>query len=323
MENIKILLITNDFEYGDTFIEAINRNSKFIIFELIKGENDFINNESVDRADIVIVDIECEYNGKCIRLVEKCEDSGELSIFRYGQVEYIVDSIIEGYALLCGKKLMRFGKESSELIAITSFNGGVGCSTIVKALGQYYAIEKSEKVLIFSMKVIDDFSLPSDSLLGKNKLAMLIYYIINNREAEASALGKYIIKTEESYYVFVSESFPNTLNGIENTDFQKFITFLIGINFFDKIIVDIGQNICENAFSILDLAKVIGLVNRDESANSCAFNKMIRGFLKGKNKLKIINAWNSKNKEYRYEFREEYDKEVVKAFIKEYFNMIN
>ncbi|MDD6919837.1 MAG: hypothetical protein PUI85_01250 [Eubacteriales bacterium] len=300
MIRIKVLIISKDDDYKNKLMQSISSVSNNI--NLIFNQNIDAYNDK--EYDIVILDEDfsdeyCRFDkDKLIILYknrENIEDfyllkdvDGCKFLYKYCSLDIFLSNMISFYNL--HSKYTYIDKTLSnintKLYSVVSYLGGSGCTSFAISLARDRCI-CGEKVLFVSLRQFAEenifFNVIDETDTYKSFEREFIYnllFIDPNMKSERNIhnldIQKYLITDQYGVYYFRKSFMIGELNKLNDNELNEIFSSLIKENFFDKIIVDIGNNFSKNISLINNITDNLFIVEKyNNGDDQLFFNRYI------------------------------------------------
>lgn len=300
MIRIKVLIISKDDDYKNKLMQSISSVSNNI--NLIFNQNIDAYNDK--EYDIVILDEDfsdeyCRFDkDKLIILYENRENIEDLYLlkdvdrckflYKYCSLDIFLSNMISFYNL--HSKYTYIDKTLSnintKLYSVVSYLGGSGCTSFAISLARDRCI-CGEKVLFVSLRQFAEenifFNVIDETDTYKSFEREFIYnllFIDPNMKSERNIhnldIQKYLITDQYGVYYFRKSFMIGELNKLNDNELNEIFSSLIKENFFDKIIVDIGNNFSKNISLINNITDNLFIVEKyNNGDDQLFFNRYI------------------------------------------------
>lgn len=266
MENISLLIVTDDKEYGRALSRAILYLCSRVLIRLAEKEEFFEKVREagevavLDSADMILWDgqeAEQVYGGKIVLLSEKpsmaVRNPGEkkFCIYKYSQAQVIVAALMEIYGSLAEKRSVNICRRQTSLLAFASCSGGCGCTVLAMAAAQELCRFAGKRVLYISFEEAEstgDFMICPPGIKG---VGMYLYYLFKNEtatlrsgkssERQLPDMDSYIVKDDFGLEAFAPTGGRNPLKELSAGEVEAFIASVIDSGGYDVIVMDLGR----------------------------------------------------------------------------------
>lgn len=279
MENIKILLVTKDFEYAEAMCSCVRHSNYNINLSFA---------ESLDEAgkyDMYIIDgyKETKFNGVCVYLTEQRTSEKDNCIYKYSKLSHIVMRSIEIYQKSTGMCVNTVdGSGSCKVYLIFAAKGGVGCSSIAMGIANDFAIAAGEEVLYVSTGILAQ-ELQFFSAAYDRNIREYLYKTIYDDE---NNIDLYLSKNENGVYAFNTATTENEIYKLTHKEFTKFLNTILKSGRFDKVIIDGGNYSGQLQSYLISVADNKIFVQTEKSGN---FESMFVNKTNCEDMIKVVN----------------------------------
>lgn len=262
---VRMLLCTDNEIYSQRFSEYLDKEfgDKAEINVVSDLQEVFSFMES-NEVDIVVFDSHFEEDLKkslksieCLSIVlaeNMYETEDEIKrVFKYQRGDSLYKAILELYSTYGKVRITpkRVEKKDCKVFTFISPQGGTGCTTIAKA----YAKKRSayEKVLYLNLQCMNTEWLYSSEGLGLDDVIMALK---SRRNILNIKLQSAVITNSAHVYTYAPCTNPIDLIELNGQDIKNLIDGLKTLDFYSKIIIDVGNQIA---------AKEIELIKQSDS----------------------------------------------------------
>ena len=293
MENISLLIVTDDKEYGRALSRAILYLCSRVLIRLAEKEEFFEKVREagevavLDSADMILWDgqeAEQVYGGKIVLLSEKpsmaVRNPGEkkFCIYKYSQAQVIVAALMEIYGSLAEKRSVNICRRQTSLLAFASCSGGCGCTVLAMAAAQELCRFTGKRVLYISFEEAEstgDFMICPPGIKG---VGMYLYYLFKNEtatlrsgkssERQLPDMDSYIVKDDFGLEAFAPTGGRNPLKELSAGEVEAFIASVIDSGGYDVIVMDLGTGLSDGEIACIDMAEKICFVSGPASGRA-------------------------------------------------------
>ncbi len=293
MENISLMIVTDDKAYGRALSKALIHLCVGMIIQMI-GKSEFFSkmreygNEKdevsfLESVDLILWDgaeAESSYGGRIILLSEKPVMSvkdfneGKFCIYKYSQAQCIAASLFEIYSFLIGRRMVNIQRQKVRILVFSSWMGGSGCTVTAMAAAQELCRFRGSRVLYLSFEEIESTGEFIESPIGVKGVGVYLYHLFKNSSSviKSDGIGDNEYPVVEGYLVhddFGVEAFAptagrNPLRDITDEELNVFMASLIDIGRYDFIIIDMGDNLSETDITCMEMCERICLVSKGQ-----------------------------------------------------------
>lgn len=283
MENIVIGIVSADRDYCkalglslmsvcDDFIIRYYETGRFVSeWGSYNGEGEYC-----DSFDLILWDgreIEDTFGGKMIYLAEKAsqvrQDHREkkFSLYKYCGATAMTSAIFEIYTSLTGRGTAFIKKDAVDLIAVGSWEGGAGCTTVTLAVAQELRRFHGSRILIISLETIESTSKYFDYVPEVKSIGEYLYRVLPERilspDRPSPFLESYVVRDLYGIEAFAPSRGINPVSGLCEGDVQKLLATIIDSGRYDAVLIDMGTCLTKAAVAVMEMADKICFVCRD------------------------------------------------------------
>lgn len=291
MENISLLIVTDENEYGKALGMALLSACKNFVIkifakqEFIKRNKYFLKERSdvifSEQFDLILWDgdeVKEIYKGNLIFMAEKPSmfsknfTDKRFCLYKYSDGRKLAGELFDIYSSITGRHPIKSSCGSSEFLAFTSWSGGTGCSTVSMAVGQELSRFYGKKVFYFSLEELESTGEFINSFASAKSLGHYLYMLFKDKEGiqmhvkdgEASYMPfmeSYVVSDDFGIEAFSPTDGRNPLCFVSREELCTFINSISENGRYDVIIADVGQAISEAAIACLQMAEKICAVS--------------------------------------------------------------
>lgn len=281
MENILLLIITDDKEYGKALGNGIiNVCRNFVVkimnwTEFFAERNEFYSNEVdgvfINKYDLILWDgkeASDSFGDKIIllsddyALVTKNYNERKFSIYKYSNVRVIVSALLDIYSFLTGKCAVNLQHKDVQLIAFVSAAGGTGTTTLAMATAQELSRFRGKKVLYLSFEELESTGEYMECPPGIKGVGVYLYYLFKKGDGKPFMEG-YTIRDGFGIEAFAPTRGRNPLRNLTEDELSVFIESLIECGHYDVILMDVGNQLDEIDMLCMNIASRICFVSSE------------------------------------------------------------
>lgn len=185
-------------------------------------------------------------------------DARRFALYKYEPTTELVALIFDIYSHLTGRSVSLVKRDNVRVVAFASCAGGVGCTTLARAVCQDFARFRGRRVLYLSLEEVEsagDFlSFPQEIKTEGEYLYRLL------GKKEAPFLESYLIKDSFGISSFAPAAGKNPFRELTRADMQTVLAALMDSGMFDEIIADVSTCLDEAAIALLEPAAHICLI---------------------------------------------------------------
>lgn len=276
MENIFLVIVTDDKEYGRALSLAMLSICRSFIIKIFTAEAFF---RQKCQADVILWDGEeakRSYGGRIVYLAEKSSDTVKnlpgkrFCLYKYSTAACIVASVFEIYEALTGRCAVNLRQQDVRLFAFASPLGGAGCTTIAMAFGQELCRFQGKHVLYLSFEEIESTGNFISYDLGIKGVGVFLYHLFkpdrikwgesDSRQEKLPFLDGYVVRDDYGMEAFAPVQGRNPLRELNPDELHKFISSLIDSGRYDVILMDLGNWLSKASLSCMEMAEQICFV---------------------------------------------------------------
>lgn len=281
MENILLLIITDDKEYGKALgagIINVYRNFTVKIMnwtEFFSERNEFYLNETdgvfINKYDLILWDGKealGSFGDKIIllsddhALVTKNYIEKKFSIYKYSNVRAIVSTLLDIYSFLTGKCAVNLQHKDVRLISFASAAGGTGCTTLAMATAQELSRFRGKKVLYLSFEELESTGEYMECPSGIKGVGVYLYHLFKKGDGKPFLEG-YTIRDGFGVEAFAPTKGRNPLRNLTEDELSIFVSSLIESGRYDVILMDVGNQLSEIDMLCMNIASSVCFVSSD------------------------------------------------------------
>ncbi len=286
MENISLLIVTDDKEYGRALSRAILYLCSRVLIRLA-GKEEFFEkvreageDAVLDSADMILWDgkeAEHAYGGRIVLLSEKpsmaVRNFGEkkFCIYKYSQGQVIVAALMEIYGSLTEKRTVNIRCQQTSLLAFSSCSGGCGCTVLAMAVAQELCRFAGKRVLYISFEETESTGEFMISPPGIKGAGMYLYYLFKDQttafsidksgEKELPDMEGYIVRDDFGLEAFAPTGGRNPLRELSAGEVEMFIASVVDSGRYDVVVMDLSNGMSEGEMACLDMAERICFIS--------------------------------------------------------------
>lgn len=240
MEVLKGALLTKDRDYADALCKCIRNIQPALNISIVDSVEEALDYDMLISDEI---DVKVEKIPVCV--LSSRDDQDEKRIYKYSNVSSMVNRIIEIYENETGVYVNQFLDNGKSLIyTVSATCGGLGASSVAYAMAKDYALAGKYKVLYISLCETYQECQFFKSNKGLNVVDMLHKILFSNKKIQ---VNRYILQDDYGVNYFNFFGITNHLESLKSSEFIRFIGVILQSSSFDKIIVDVGNSLFENA----------------------------------------------------------------------------
>lgn len=255
-----------DCEYGDKVETNFIENIEEALSYLHKSEADiFLIDEEFQlqvEQELSKRKIDCQYRILADKLYES--DIGGKRVFKYQRGDRLYQHLLEIY-LQSGKVRIvhQSGKEVDEgkIYAFISPQGGTGTTTLAKAFAKRQA--NYDKVFYLNLQFSNTIWKHEANQSGLDEIILALK---SRRNILPVKLQSTVLKNRERVFLFAPCSNPVELLELTPEDVRQLINTIKDSNTYNKIVLDIGNQIGSKEIELMKMAdRLICVIDNDES----------------------------------------------------------
>ena len=291
MENLSLVIVTDDREYGRALGQAMLHLCSQIFVHIIGKEEFFLKRREaygdeaerryIESADMILWDgheAEGAYGGRIVLLSDKpamaVKNFAEkkFCIYRYSPAQTIIASLFEIYSFLTGRKAVNIRRQTVNVLAFSSWSGGAGCTTVAMAVAQELCRFRGKRVMYISLEEVESTGEFIESPPGVKGAGVYLYHLFKTSSLRVSdriedgrgypIMESYIVRDGFGLEAFAPTRGRNPLKSLSDEEMDIFIASLIDSGRYDVIIMDLGNCISGISVSCMEIAEKICFVSR-------------------------------------------------------------
>lgn len=291
---IKLAMVDNDSMYLDRIVNIFNTKyadklevCSFTNFETAMVSIDSMRIDVLLVSDIFDIDVKMIPDRCAVAYIVDSPDISELkglnAISKFQKIEFIYKQILNIYADKANEFSTRKRTDGDvKIIGFTSFNGGVGKSTMAAAFAKKAAI--SNKVLFLTLETLGDASLFFRGE-GQFTFSDLIYAMKSKKTNFAIKFESSVKKSTDGVDFFTAPRVALDNMELSSAETMEMLQTIIDNCNYDYIVLDFDFEFDELTKSIWNISdEVVFISDGSETANL--------KFERGLNALKILNSKN-------------------------------
>ena len=288
MEKITLIVVTDDREYGMALSKALQQLCGGVVIRLLGKEQFFVRMRAegaaavkpwLDSADVILWDgdeAKTAYGGRLVMLSDKpamlvrnCRDK-RFCLYKYSPAQTMAASLFEICGVLSGKRRANVSRQTTDLLAFTSWSGGSGCTSLALAVAQELRRFAGKRVLYVSFEETESTGEFMGSPAGMRGSGVYLYHLFKGdvrtlagRDAEAvsPAVEGFVIHDDFGVEAFAPTAGRNPLAELAADEAEILVASLIDSGRYDVMIMDLGDSLSETAMSCMEMAERICLVS--------------------------------------------------------------
>lgn len=279
MEITKFLILTNDRDYGEALCRCARDMQNPISFSYASEIPEDAESYSLIAADKSLEE-KCadELADKKIPycfLVDEISDEncvdrkhtgkaekGCFRVWKFRQLSGLILTLSDIYACYtgsaAGNAVRRHGR--CKLYTVTSSIGGEGASSVSMGLAKDFAYGGNHKTLYISLYDHHQ-ELNFARTDSRRNLREFLYDLCYGQKKYCMNIEAYMTEIEDNLYVFNVSGGQNELVKITEEEFRTFIDYICNMNFFERIIADVGTGFRERWKCVYSTASCNILMN--------------------------------------------------------------
>ena len=299
MENLSLVIVTDDREYGRALGQALLQLCSGTMIRIFRKEEFFSQRHEhessgegaifLSSADLILWDgpeAEVSYGGRIILLTEKpsmavSDHQGKrFCIYKYSQAQSIAAALFDIYSDLTGHHTVNVKRQQVRMLAFASCCGGSGCTVAAMAASQELCRFRGKRVLYLSFEETEstgDFMNVSSGVKG---IGVYLYHLFKAKDTglkmqQASGSDKncppvesYTIHDDFGVEAFAPAAGRNPLRELSEDELDIFTASVIDSGRYDVIVMDIGTGLSAVDLTCLGMAEKICLVSRFSGSTS-------------------------------------------------------
>lgn len=279
MENIMVAIVTDDKEYGRSLSLGMLNVCRSFIIRIFSAEEFLKENKTFD---VVLWDgeeVREAYGGRIVYLAEKPSEAvrnimdKRFCIYKYSTAACMVASIFEIYELLTGRRAVNLKRQDVRLFAFSSYEGGVGCTTLALATAQELSRFFGKKVFYISFEEVESTGEYFASSPGMKGAAVYLYelfsrsyggtYMSNSYSENVPFLEGKVIRDDYEVEAFAASAGRNPMMEVTPDELDKVISSIIDSGRYDVVIMDLGQYLSKTGLKCISMAERLCLVSQE------------------------------------------------------------
>lgn len=186
----------------------------------------------------------------------------KIYIYKYKKLSNVLTALMDIFTYFTGNSMgsVFSGVNNCKVYSVISSMGGAGATSIAMGLAKDMAYAGGNKTLYLSLGEYHQELNFSKGQPGKN-LREYLYDLFYGNMTYCENIHGYLVKLEENLFIFNISEVKNQFSTIDDKMFMEFINFIVKKNFFERIVVDIGTNICPKWNGLYKIANCNILMN--------------------------------------------------------------
>jgi len=265
MYYISIAIVTEDMVYGTALAKGLMAFNSHFRATLLRS-TEVREKNCLKEYLLVIWDLEEDLDTADPRYIK-------LSDYKYGNVNEFGCMLLFQYGQISGNRIFSLPKEKSKILCFCSVEGGVGTTTITKAVAQEFARFHSKKILCLSFDEFED-TLQYVMQNDKKKTVGEYLYFLTKGSNLTSVIDCFVLSDEYGVEAFKPQQGRNELKELDESALYLLLESLTSSNRYDYIFVDLGKNTNVCALRLMELCRRIVLVTQ-ETASDYKLKRML------------------------------------------------
>lgn len=293
MENLSLVIVTDDREYGRALGQALLQLCSGMMIRIFRKEEFFVQryeHESsgdgsifLSSADLILWDgpeAEVSYGGRIILLTEKpsmaVSDHLEkrFCIYKYSQAQSIAAALFDIYSDLTGHRTVNVKRQQVRMLAFASCCGGSGCTVAAMAAAQELCRFRGKRVLYLSFEETESTGDFMNASSGVKGIGVYLYHLFKARdtglrvpqgsgsEKNCPPVESYTIHDDFGVETFAPAAGRNPLRELSEDELDIFTASVIDSGRYDVIVMDIGTSLSAVDLACLGMAEKICFISR-------------------------------------------------------------
>ena len=282
MESLNIAVVSPDEAYNKVFcmslLDACRQISvtAYTTKEFVLQWADCDDGTYDEHYDLILwagSEVSDSYGGCVVYLTDRASQvnidhgNSRYALYKYSRADAIAAAVYDIYAHLTGRQALLVKRNNVRLIAFASYCGGIGCTTICRAVSQELARFRGRRVMYISL---EDVASASDFLPLQESYASGI--IKTEGEYLYRLLGKNTVPFLEPYLMkdpfgvcsFAPTAGKNPMRELSDEEMQRLLASLMDSGTFDVVAVDLSTSLGEGAMTVCRAADRICLIAKAE-----------------------------------------------------------
>jgi len=285
MENISLLIITDDKAYGKalgTGIITVCRNFDIKImnsYDFFSERKEFyfkdVDGVFLDKYDLILWDgkeASVSFGDKIIlmtddhAMVTRNYNDKRFCVYKYSNVRVMVSVLLDIYSFLTGKCAVNLQQRDVQIISFVSAEGGAGTTTLAMAAAQELSRFRGKKVMYVSFEEIESTGEYMECPSGIKGVGVYLYHLFKNSNGKPF-IESYVVHDGFGTEAFAPTKGRNPLRSLTCDELSIFLSSLIECGRYDVILMDTGNNLCEMDILCADVASKICFVTSQSVKN--------------------------------------------------------
>lgn len=265
MEIITIEYIAKDEDYAIALRNALARLGKGFIVNIFPVSGREI---AVGKGDLIVSDVPVEGRKDVIYLTERASETlsdpekNEFVLYKYVGCEALADSIELAYCSLTGRKLFSMPKQSVDITAFCSDQGGSGCSTLAIAYAGCVCRNYGKRALYMSLEEFSEGGRFFAKAMEKNNFNNYIYYVLSGKHNICSCQENFVLRNASGVETFASVDGRNPLKTLDKSQFAKVLDSILERGKYDEIVLDVGASLSGSSARAVEICNRICMVSQ-------------------------------------------------------------
>lgn len=264
MKSVNVVLVSVDECYANNLIDCIKNKKVAINISWIT------NLEKISKCDVIILD---NFNKNqldknivkttpVIKIVEKRNKFEQKSFYKYDTLTKLIDLIYEIHGKHNGIEVLdvKYRNIKTKLYNFISNVGGCGVSSIAIGFANECSIAFGDTVLYISMKPFHEemrffgYDMHADNLERRTLREYLYNYLYEDKMI-SNEIASFLLQNDIGVYAFYTDGIINEWMKLDEKQFVEVLQGLIKQDYFDKIIVDMGNNYSRKFDYLLEMSE--------------------------------------------------------------------
>jgi len=268
MENISLLIITDEKEYGKALATGIINVCRNFMIKVMNWK-EFFDESQYEKYDLILWDgteASEAYGDKILLLssdpanIVRNFQERKFCLYKYSNARVIVSTLLDIYSFLTGKCAVNLQHRDVQLLAFTSAAGGAGTTTLAMAVGQELIRFRGKKVLYLSFEEMESTGEYMECPPGIKGVGVYLYHLFKKNKGKPF-IESYIVHDGFGIESFAPTRGRNPLRNLSCDELNLFLSSLVESGRYDAILMDLGNNICDMDLLCMDIASKICFVS--------------------------------------------------------------
>lgn len=267
MENISLLIVTDDKEYGKALGTGIINICRSFMVKVMNWKGVF-NEKQYEKYDLILWDgkeASEVYGDKILLLssdpanIVRNYQERKFCLYKYSNIRVIVSALLDIYSFLTGKCAVNLKHKDVKFLAFASAVGGAGTTTLALAAGQELCRFQGKKVLYLSFEEMESTGEYMECPPGIKGVGVYLYHLFK-KDKGIPFIESYIVHDGFGVEAFAPTKGRNPLRNISCDELNIFLSSLVEGGRYDVILMDLGNNLSDIDLICMDVASRICFV---------------------------------------------------------------